>query len=161
MLAHGIIDMALLGSLAPLQQDSFSTQVITRAPIQIIVAPDHPLATRTTGVSFQDLKKEPFITLANEYVHAQAFHQVSQAAGVRPKVVFKTHDVHVLKTLVAKNSGISFLTTLALEPQDHLVALPLLDLGAPEFIISVATRANRLLSPYGQELWGLLADEHD
>lgn len=62
MLAHGIIDMALLGSLAPLQQDSFSTQVITRAPIQIIVAPDHPLATRTTGVSFQDLKKEPFIT---------------------------------------------------------------------------------------------------
>lgn len=113
MLAHGIIDMALLGSLA----------------------------TRTTGVSFQNLKKEPFIILANEYVHAQAFHQVSRAAGVRPKVVFKTHDVHVLKNLVAKNSGISFLTTLALETQDHLVALPLLDLGAPKFIISVATRA--------------------
>ncbi|WP_262349604.1 LysR substrate-binding domain-containing protein [Limosilactobacillus fermentum] len=99
------------------------------------------LLTCCTSIVNSSLKKEPFIILANEYVHSQAFHQVSRAAGVRHKVVFKTHDVHVLKNLVAKNSGISFLTTLALEPQDHLVALPLLDLGAPEFIISVATRA--------------------
>ncbi len=155
LLQKGVIDIALLGSLTLLHQDAFLTQVITKAPLQIIVAPNHPLA-RTTGVHFKELTHERFITLADEYVHAQAFKQATRTAGIRPKVAFETHDVHVLKTLVAKNAGIGFLTTLAIDPSDNLITIPLLDPGAPEFFVSVATRANRILSTPGQALWDLL-----
>lgn len=156
LLAKGELDLALLGSLQPFQQPSLRARVIDKAPIRIIVAKDHPLAAFKDGVSFAQAAQYPFITLDDEYVHAQAFRQAARLARVRPKIVFKTSDVHILKALVANNSGISFLTDLALDDNDGLAALPLTDGSQPEFIISLAARANRLLTPNAQRLWSIL-----
>lgn len=156
LLAKGELDLALLGSLQPFQQPSLRARVIDKAPIRIIVAKDHPLAAFKDGVSFAQAAQYPFITLDDEYVHAQAFRQAARLARVRPKIVFKTSDVQILKALVANNSGISFLTDLALDDNDGLAALPLTDGSQPEFIISLAARANRLLTPNVQRLWSIL-----
>lgn len=156
LLAKGELDLALLGSLQPFQQPSLRARVIDKAPIRIIVAKDHPLAAFKDGVSFAQAAQYPFITLDDEYVHAQAFRQAARLARVRPKIVFKTSDVQILKALVANNSGISFLTDLALDGNDRLAALPLTDGSQPEFIISLAARANRLLTPNAQRLWSIL-----
>ena len=156
LLAKGELDLALLGSLQPFQQPSLRARVIDKAPIRIIVAKDHPLATFEDGVSFAQAAQYPFITLDDEYIHAQAFRQAAHLARVRPKIVFKTSDVQILKALVANHSGISFLTDLALDDNDGLVALPLTDGSQPEFIISLAARANRLLTPNAQRLWSIL-----
>ena len=122
LLAKGELDLALLGSLQPFQQPSLRARVIDKAPIRIIVAKDHPLAAFKDGVSFAQAAQYPFITLDDEYVHAQAFRQAARLARVRPKIVFKTSDVQILKALVANNSGISFLTDLALDDNDGLAA---------------------------------------
>lgn len=156
LLAKGELDLALLGSLQPFQQPSLRARVIDKAPIRIIVAKDHPLAAFEDGVSFAQAAQYPFITLDDEYVHAQAFRQAARLARVRPKIVFKTSDVQILKALVANHSGISFLTDLALDDNDGLAALPLTDGSQPEFIISLAARANRLLTPNAQRLWSIL-----
>lgn len=156
LLAKGELDLALLGSLQPFQQPSLRARVIDKVPIRIIVAKDHPLAAFKDGVSFAQAAQYPFITLDDEYVHAQAFRQAARLARVRPKIVFKTSDVQILKALVANNSGISFLTDLALDDNDGLAALPLTDGSQPEFIISLAARANRLLTPNAQRLWSIL-----
>lgn len=156
LLAKGELDLALLGSLQPFQQPSLRARIIDKAPIRIIVAKDHPLAAFEDGVSFAQAAQYPFITLDDEYVHAQAFRQVARLARVRPKIVFKTSDVQILKALVANHSGISFLTDLALDGNDGLAALPLTDGSQPEFIISLAARANRLLTPNAQRLWSIL-----
>ena len=156
LLAKGELDLALLGSLQPFQQPSLRACVIDKAPIRIIVAKDHPLAAFKDGVSFAQAAQYPFITLDDEYVHAQAFRQAARLARVRPKIVFKTSDVQILKALVANHSGISFLTDLALDGNDGLAALPLTDGSQPEFIISLAARANRLLTPNAQRLWSIL-----
>lgn len=156
LLAKGELDLALLGSLQPFQQPSLRARVIDKAPIKIIVAKDHPLAAFKNGVSFAQAAQYPFITLDDEYVHAQAFRQAAYLARERPKIVFKTSDVQILKALVANHSGISFLTDLALDANDGLAALPLTDGSQPEFIISLAARANRLLTPNAQRLWSIL-----
>ncbi len=156
LLAKGELDLALLGSLQPFQQPSLRARVVDKAPIRIIVAKDHPLAAFKDGVSFAQAAQYPFITLDDEYVHAQAFRQAARLARVRPKIVFKTSDVQILKALVANHSGISFLTDLALDGNDGLAALPLTDGSQPEFIISLAARANRLLTPNAQRLWSIL-----
>ena len=156
LLAKGELDLALLGSLQPFQQPSLRARVIDKVPIRIIVAKDHPLAAFKDGVSFAQAAQYPFITLDDEYVHAQAFRQAARLARVRPKIVFKTSDVQILKALVANHSGISFLTDLALDGNDGLAALPLTDGSQPEFIISLAARANRLLTPNAQRLWSIL-----
>lgn len=156
LLAKGELDLALLGSLQPFQQPSLRACVIDKAPIRIIVAKDHPLAAFEDGISFAQAAQYPFITLDDEYVHAQAFRQAARLARVRPKIVFKTSDVQILKALVANHSGISFLTDLALDGNDGLAALPLTDGSQPKFIISLAARANRLLTPNAQRLWSIL-----
>lgn len=156
LLAKGELDLALLGSLQPFQQPSLRACVIDKAPIRIIVAKDHPLAAFKDGVSFAQAAQYPFIMLDDEYVHAQAFRQAARLARVRPKIVFKTSDVQILKALVANHSGISFLTDLALDGNDGLAALPLTDGSQPKFIISLAARANRLLTPNAQKLWSIL-----
>ena len=156
LLAKGELDLALLGSLQPFQQPSLRARVIDKAPIRIIVAKDHPLAAFKDGVSFAQAAQYLFITLDDEYVHAQPFRQAARLARVRPKIVFKTSDVQILKALVANHSGISFLTDLALDGNDGLAALPLTDGSQPEFIISLAARANRLLTPNAQRLWSIL-----
>ena len=156
LLAKCELDLALLGSLQPFQQPSLRARVIDKAPIRIIVAKDHPLAAFKDGVSFAQAAQYQFITLDDEYVHAQAFRQAARLARVRPKIVFKTSDVQILKALVANHSGISFLTDLALDGNDGLAALPLTDGSQPEFIISLAARANRLLTPNAQRLWSIL-----
>lgn len=156
LLAKGELDLALLGSLQPFQQPSLRARVIDKAPIKIIVAKDHPLAAFKDGVSFAQAAQYPFITLDDEYVHAQVFRQAARLARVRPKIVFKTSDVQILKALVANHSGISFLTDLALDANDGLAALPLTDGIQPEFIISLVARANRLLTPNAQKLWSIL-----
>lgn len=156
LLAKGELDLALLGSLQPFQQPSLRARVIDKAPIRIIVAKDHPLAAFKDGVSFAQAAQYPFITLDDEYVHAQAFRQAARLARVRPKIVFKTSDVQILKALIANHSGISFLTDLALDGNDGLAALPLTDGSQPDFIISLAVRANRLLTPNAQRLWSIL-----
>lgn len=156
LLLAGDIDMALLGSLTPLQQAAFQTKIIAKAPIKIIVGKNHPLAAKS-AVAFADIAKQPFIMLDDEYVHAQAFRQMARAMNKRPKIIFKTSDVQILKTLVANNSGISFLTDIAVKPSDKLTTLSLTDVEQPEFVVSLATRSANLLSPQMKQLWSILS----
>lgn len=155
LLLNGDIDAALLGSLKPLNRKNLRSQVITRAPFKIIVSKSHPLA-KQKRVKLEDAAKFPFIMLDDEYVHAEAFKQVARDARKRPRIIFKTSDVHILKTLVANNSGISFLTDIALEKGDELVSLPIEDPDQPEFIVSLVARGEHLTKPI-EKLWNILS----
>lgn len=162
MLRHGDIDMALLGSLTPLNYPQLISTAIQVFPINIIVSKKHPLAAKaTTGVYFKDLAKEKFITFDEGFVHNQAFRSMSRANHIRPRIIYRTADVHVLKSMVAENIGISYLTSLAIIPSNDLVQIPLLDSEQPEFVISCARRKATVLSSVQQKLWQLLTQSAD
>lgn len=157
MLFHGDIDMALLGSITPLNYPRVVSKTIQTTPINIIVSKKHPLAARAaSGVYFKDLAKEKFIAFDEGFVHHQAFHIMSRANHIRPHVIYQTADVHVLKSMVAENIGISYLTSLAVIPSNQLVQVPLLDSEQPEFIISCTRRSTTVPSGPQQKLWSLL-----
>lgn len=160
MLRHGDLDVALLGSLISINYPRLISQTIQRSPINIIVSPDHPLAKKTTtGVYFKELAKEKFITFDESFVHNQAFHTMCRINHIRPQTVYKTTDVHVIKSMVAENIGISYLTSLAVIPSNHIVQVPLLDSEKPEFLISCVQRSTSTVTPYKQALWQLLTNE--
>lgn len=157
MLRHGDIDVALLGSLVPINYPQFSSQIIQQFPINIIVSPNHPLAKKaTSGVYFKDLAKEKFITFDESFVHNQAFKTMSQINHIRPRIIYKSSDVHVIKSMVAENIGISYITSLAVIPSNQIVQIPLLDSEKPEFLISCVRRNSQTISQYQQKLWDLL-----
>lgn len=157
MLRHGNIDVALLGSLVPINYPRLTSQTIQRTPINIIVSQEHPLAQRaTTGVYFKDLAKEKFITLDESFVHNEAFKTMARINHIRPRIIYKSADVHVIKSMVEENIGISYITSLAVIPSNNIVQIPLLDSEKPEFLISCVRRNTSKVSPSQQKLWDLL-----
>lgn len=157
MMQHGDIDLALMGSITPLNLPQLSVRTIQRQPINIIVSKEHPLAQRAeTGVYFKDLAKENFIMFDEGFVHNQAFRMMERLNHIRPRISYKTTDVHVLKAMVAENIGISYLTSLAVIPTNNLVQVPLLDHTNPEFLISCVRRDASVLNESQQTLWDLL-----
>lgn len=157
MLLHGDLDMALLGSLNPLKEARLKAQELARFPFQVIVANNHPLAKRQT-VDFASLKNEQFIVPDTEFFHNQAFKQMCRRAHFRPRVLYRTADIHVIKAMVSENLGITFLTSLAVEQGDNVKQVAINDSDQPIFHLSVAMRENEELPPRKQELWDLLTN---
>lgn len=158
MLEQGQLDIALLGSLDALQQARLKTQEFAQYPFKIIVGNRNPLAQKKE-VHFADLRGQQFIMPGSEFFHEQAFKLMCHRAHFRPKVLFRTPDIHVIKAMVAENLGISFLTSLAIEPTDQLTALSLSDREQPQFRLSLARRATEVLSDNEMKLWRLLAKQ--
>lgn len=159
MLRQGDVDLALLGSLTTINFPRLISQPIRCYPINIIVSPRHPLAQKAQeGVYFKDLAKERFINFDEGFVHNQAFRLMSRTNHIRPRTVYRTNDVHVLKSMVAENIGISYLTNLAITPANHVVQVPLLDSEHPEFLLSAVRRATAEMTSYKQALWDVLTE---
>lgn len=158
MLEQGQLDIALLGSLDALHQERLKTQEFAQYPFKIIVGRDSPLAGNKE-VRFADLRDQQFIMPGSEFFHEQAFKQMCHNAHLRPKVLFRTPDIHVIKAMVAENLGVSFLTSLAIDPTDQVVALPIADEEQPSFRLSLATRETEVLSADQEKLWKILAQQ--
>lgn len=158
MLYHGELDMALLGSITPLSQDHIRTQEFAHYPFQIIVGQGNPLAKKDQ-VNFADLHDQAFIIPDTEFFHEQAFKQMCHAARLRPKILYRTSDIHIIKAMVAENLGISFLTSLAITPADHVVSLNIASRDQAVFRLSVASRETAVLDPLKEKLWQLLIQQ--
>ena len=66
-LQAGKLDIAMLGSTAPINQLGIFAELITTRPFSVIVSTDNPLAKRKQ-VSFRDLTNELFINYDQQYV---------------------------------------------------------------------------------------------
>lgn len=157
MLLRGELDMALLGSASPLQQPELSVKEFAQYPFHIIMSRDHQLAKKQ-DLQFADLKGQSFILPDTDFIHEKAFRRMCRLAHIRPKVIYRTNDIHIIKNMVAENLGISFLTELAITANDRLVDLALADPQQPVFHLSLAARHNEILSPAKEKLWELILD---
>ncbi|WP_281164485.1 LysR family transcriptional regulator [Liquorilactobacillus sicerae] len=151
LLQKGELDLALIGSLAPIANHQIKATLFKSAAFKIVVSSKNPLANQKQ-ILFKQLKDQPFITLNEGFVHANAFKLMCEQNDFKPKIVYQTNDVHILKALVKENVGIAFLTDLAVPTTDGLTKLDLLDDQQPRFLISVAYRANYFLKPKQKKL---------
>lgn len=155
LLLRGNIDLSLLGSTAPINHPKLNIVKLAQDPFKIIVSKEHPLAQRKK-VAFTELKEERFIACTQGFIHTAAFSQLSRQAHLRPKIIYQTNDIHIIKAMVAQNAGIGFLTSLALSPSDNIVALDIDAPDQPMFITSLAYRSTHLLTPKQQQVYDLL-----
>jgi len=154
-LLNGSIDLALLGSVAPINHPKLNVVQLASNPFKIIVSKKHPLANQQS-VAFKDLRNEKFIDFSQGFVHTTALSKLAKAAKMRTKIVYQTNDLHIIKALVAQNIGIGFLTDMALSPSDDLVALDIIDDNQPTFITSLAYRSSHILTPKQETVFNIL-----
>ncbi|WP_302117375.1 LysR family transcriptional regulator [uncultured Limosilactobacillus sp.] len=151
-LQTGKIDIAMLGSIAPINQAGVFAQLITTRPFSIIVSEQHPLAKKKS-VSFRDLTDELFINYDQQYVHKAAFQAYFTYAQINPRTaVYKVPNISWIKELVRQNKGISLMVKDAVKDEPGIVALDIEDPIPEKFYISIATREDYILSNDEQQL---------
>lgn len=154
-LITGHLDIALLGSVQSIENDQLSGHMLSRKKFKIIVSRNHPLAQKK-AVAFKDLQREPFIQLNERFIHSIAFEQLSRQNRIKPEIIYRTNDIQVIKGMVANNIGISFLTEMAILPQDPVAVLELSDVVQPEFMIQLVYRSNHVLTAVQQKIVDLM-----
>lgn len=87
--------------------DGIAQQVVGCATPYAALHTDHPLASRST-VSLEELSAEPFVLLdlpdSNEY-----FLSLFSAAGLTPKLAYRTKNYEAVRSFVAMGLGFSIL----------------------------------------------------
>lgn len=156
-LINGSLDMALLGSVEPIEDDRLIVRHFASKNFKIIVSKEHPLASRKS-VKFAELRNEKFIMQNEGFVHPIAFKELTTKNHFKPKIIYTTSDSQIIKKMVAENIGVGFLTELALDSSDNLVALPLSEQDQPKFLMSLVYRTSHILTPTQAKLIDVLID---
>ncbi|WP_076459549.1 LysR substrate-binding domain-containing protein [Limosilactobacillus caccae] len=151
-LQKGRIDIAVLGSTAPINEPGIFAELVATRPFAIIVGENHRLAKRKR-VSFKELTDELFINYDQQYVHQAAFQAYCTYAQVKPQTaVYKVPNISWIKELVRQGKGISLMVKDAVENEPGIVALDISDPIPEKFYISIATREDYVLSPDEEQL---------
>lgn len=158
-LRAGELDMALLGSVGPLQAKDLATIAIDNSSFGIIASPERKIG-HAGQVSITELKTQPFVTLTDGFVHSQAITQLQRNAHTRLRTVFRTSDVALLKNMVRQNVGVALLTSMAVGPEDNLQLLQLTDADQPRFSISVVHRKRQILAAPLRKLQNILTTKN-
>lgn len=142
----GQIDIALLGSTAPVNEPGIYADLIATRPFSIIVSSHHQLAHRH-HVSFKELADEKFINYDQQYVHQAAFQAYCTYAQIKPQVVvYRLPNISWVKELVRQNLGITLMVKDAAKNEPGIISLKIDDPIPENFYISVVTREGYVLS---------------
>lgn len=154
-LKDGHIDLALLGSSAPLESSEISSRILTSDTFKIVVNPKSHLA-EMKSVRFADLKNEEFVGLSDDFVHTKVFSDMCDLHSIHPNIKYHTSDIELAKQLVSENVGITFLVSNAIKSTDPLISIPINDASLPPFYVSMAYRKSHVLLPKEKELINVL-----
>ncbi|RJO78071.1 LysR family transcriptional regulator [Nocardia panacis] len=121
-----------------------AAQPLMREPIDVVVAPNHPLAGRT-AVSPQELADEDWIGVRGGLPVDDILTTISATTGVHPRVVQRLNEFRVIETLVASGYGIALMPRFAVAHPD-LSVLRLTGVRAAR-VYELATRPHAARRP--------------
>ena len=97
---------------------------LLREPLDVAVAPDHPLAGRDR-LEPGDLADEDWVAVRAGFPVAHVLDAIGARAGAQPRVRHRINDFHVAAALVAAGNGVTLLPryTFGADPRVRLVPL--------------------------------------
>lgn len=148
---NGKIDIALLGSTAPINEPGVFADLIATRRFGVIVSTANPLAQRDQ-VSFKELANERFISFDQQYVHQAAFRAYCTYAQINPTVaMYRIPNISWIKELVRQGIGISLMVKDAVANEPGIKLVEITDPLPERFYISVAIREGYVLSADEQD----------
>lgn len=111
------LDMALVWDYPWNRQEdeSLNTQDLMVDPTVLLLAKDHPLASRSR-VAVEDLKDETWVVRANAHPTQDVLTRCAAAAGFDPRVAVEANDYPEVQAMVAAGLGVSLCPALATQP---------------------------------------------
>ncbi|NEZ03663.1 LysR family transcriptional regulator [Wenzhouxiangella sp. XN201] len=157
MLGQGRLDAGLLA--LPVSEEWLHSRILFEEPFVLAVPDHHPLARREF-IDMTDLQDQELLLLEDGHCLRDQALEVCQLAGAQEKLDFHATSMETLRQMVAANTGITLMPTLAVKPPvahtDNLVTRPFRQPG-PKRTIAMAWRKTSALGEFLEELAGLFA----
>lgn len=132
---------------------------LTEEPMLLLCHPEHPLGGASAeGVSWLDLRDEPFIDFHCDWGPRRVSDAAFAAAGIGRQVALEVNDVHSLLELVRKSLGVALVPQhFACKPEAQgLRAVPLAGASRLTYSSVTALPHEESTSPAARGLLGLL-----
>ncbi|MGW6122906.1 LysR family transcriptional regulator [Nocardia sp. NPDC055165] len=121
-----------------------SARVLMREPIDVVVAPDHPLAGRSS-VCPEELAEETWVSVRGGFPVDDVLESIATVTGVRPRIAQRLNEFRVIETLVVSGYGVALMPRYAVAHPD-LSVLPLAGVRAAR-VYEIITRPQAHRSP--------------
>ncbi|MGW0639773.1 LysR family transcriptional regulator [Nocardia salmonicida] len=121
-----------------------AARVLMREPIDVVVAPDHPLAGRSS-VRPEELAEETWVSVRGGFPVDDVLESIATVTGVRPRIAQRLNEFRVIETLVASGYGVALMPRYAVAHPD-LSVLPLAGVRAAR-VYEIITRPQAHRSP--------------
>ncbi|MFD3706368.1 LysR family transcriptional regulator [Nocardia sp. NPDC058658] len=94
-----------------------SARVLMREPIDVVVAPDHPLAGRAS-VRPEELAEESWVSVRGGFPVDDVLESIARVTGVRPRITQRLNEFRVIETLVVSGYGVALMPRYAVAHPD-------------------------------------------
>lgn len=114
--------------------------------VSFCVGSQHPLR-HLTSITVQEVAQEPLVLLNGSFFINRIVSETFQKAGLSPRVLLYSSQLHTVKNLVKSNAVATFLMKEAILPEDGITAIPI----SPAYTVNsgIVTKRGRQL--YGDE----------
>lgn len=113
-IVNGEVDVGILMTNRTIRQEAFDTELLTRSPLRVWLAANHPLCAEST-LSLKALGEEPMISLTADQLD-QIIGGGLRRYGISPRIVLRTASVEAVRSLVASQLGLALLPDFAYRP---------------------------------------------
>lgn len=152
MLHQGRLDAGLLA--LPIPGEQLTTRTVFEEAFVLAVPEGHPLAGRQS-ITLHDLEGQQLLLLEDGHCLRDQALEVCQLAGANEQLDFHATSMETLRQMVAANTGITLMPTLAIKPPvahtENLITRRFAD-PAPKRTIAMVWRKSSALTEFIEEL---------
>jgi DNA-binding transcriptional LysR family regulator len=141
---HGGLDLAFV--MLPVEDAAVETVELVRDAYVLVTQADSPLARSSTPPTFREIGSMPLIGYRT-CLGGQQVEDRLRAAGVTPRMAFRSDDNATLQAMVATGIGIALVPRLTVNEADPRIAVIDLADRVPPRLIGLAWHRDRYRSP--------------
>jgi LysR family transcriptional regulator, hydrogen peroxide-inducible genes activator len=155
MLERGLLDAGLLA--LPIANEQLVARVLFEEPF-VVALPEHHELSRRRSLRVEDLEHEELLLLEDGHCLRDQALEVCKMSGAHERLDFHATSMETLRQMVAANTGITLMPTLAVKPPvaptENLVTRPFED-GGPRRTIAMVWRKSSALTEFLEEMAGI------
>lgn len=153
MISNGDIDMGVI--VQDTIADDLEAVPFLEEEMCVCVPKGHPFAERES-VTYEEVAREPLVLFQEGYFQRELIAEAGRRMGVPLTVRFETNQISLLKSLVARGSGITLFLHMVVANDPDLVAV---SLQPPVYLkLAIAWKKHAYLSLANQEFLSFLME---
>lgn len=149
LLLTGQVDIALMGSLEVIEDDSIQSYTLKKDMFVMCISKNNKIL-KEEYINFAMLKNEQFIVLGDGYLHTSVLENLLKRDNIEPHKIYYTNEIQTAKSLIAANLGVGIMVKMAVEEMAGIETVPL---KKPiDFYISIAAKKEHYLTEIEKEI---------